>query len=195
MFRGGAHSTAPLTGASGALGTAMGSQFSMGRLVDDMRVFQDMSLSGVIGKHGRWMKYCREAFDKNGLFMNRAEYAEVFELDSAAAHKQFSNFDTRNKNRVPSTDIFGAIALCCAEREEPKIAFIFRLIDMNNDRYVNRTELVMLMFSVCRGFARIKVRARARRARARASQHARASRHAFSPGASLASASTPRRRT
>ena len=159
----------------------------MGRLVDDMRVFQDMSLSGVIGKHGRWMKYCREAFDKNGLFMNRAEYAEVFELDSAAAHKQFSNFDTRNKNRVPSTDIFGAIALCCAEREEPKIAFIFRLIDMNNDRYVNRTELVMLMFSVCRGFARIKVR-ECERARARRDT-------LLTRCASPASASTPRRRT
>ena len=58
--------------------------------------------------------------------------------------------------RVPATDVFGAFALCCAEREEPKISFIFNLIDLNHDRHVNRTELTMLMYSVCRGFARLK---------------------------------------
>ena len=64
---------------------------------------------------------------------------------------------------------------------------------MNNDRYVNRTELVMLMFSVCRGFARIKVRARARVRAVAGRTRARAAR--VLTGASLASASTPRRRT
>ena len=78
----------------------MGSQFSMGRLPDEMRAYAEMSLSGVMGKHGKFMRYCREvAFDNNGLFLTRVEFMETFSLDVAASHKQFGFFDLRHKGQ------------------------------------------------------------------------------------------------
>ena len=50
------------------------------------------------------------------------------------------------RGRVSSVELWGAMALCCAEREELKINFCFcELLDLDKDGALNEVELRLLL--------------------------------------------------
>jgi len=80
----------------------------------------------------------------------------VLELTPEVGHKHFSYFDQTRRGRVSATEIWGALALCCSDREEPKVSFIYGLMDLDRDGALNRVELTLLLHAVGKGVARMK---------------------------------------
>ncbi|KAH8079566.1 hypothetical protein JL720_9313 [Aureococcus anophagefferens] len=54
------------------------------------------------------------------MFLTKEQFAKVLELTPEVGHKHFSYFDQTRRGRVSATEIWGALALCCSDREEPK---------------------------------------------------------------------------
>jgi len=72
------------------------------------------------------------------------------------AFRIWNHFDPQGNMQVVSTDVFGGMTLASSSSIEQKITFLFQQGDRNSDKKMNSTELVMLMHSASRGFARMK---------------------------------------
>ena len=90
------------------------------------------------------------------MFLTKEQFAKVLELTPEVGHKHFSYFDQTRRGRVSATEIWGALALCCSDREEPKVSFIYGLMDLDRDGALNRVELTLLLHAVGKGVARMK---------------------------------------
>ena len=78
----------------------------------------------------------------------RDQFQRVFDMDVDEAHRHFGYWDRARRGRVSSVELWGAMALCCAEREEVKINFCFcELLDLDKDGALNEVELRLLLQS------------------------------------------------
>lgn len=135
----------------------MGAQFSAGFVPRELRCHVERPLLRVKVLFDTFKRLCREDFDNNAMFITQDQFQKVMGFDVETAHKHFGYFDSTRRGRASAVVVWGALALCCAEREEPKIAFCFNeLLDLDGDGALNEVELRLLIQSVATGVARIK---------------------------------------
>ncbi len=135
----------------------MGSQFSSGFVPSELRQHVERPLARVKVLFDAFKRLCRDEFQNNGMFITRDQFQRVFDMDVDEAHRHFGYWDRARRGRVSSVELWGAMALCCAEREELKINFCFcELLDLDKDGSLNEVELRLLLQSVSTGVARLK---------------------------------------
>ena len=95
--------------------------------------------------------------DSDGFFMSRSEFGFIFDIPAAdTLYKVFGLFDPLNSGRVVASDVWSAFMLSVGGRPDVKISFLFSMADQNMDGRLNEPELIMLLHSASRGFARAK---------------------------------------
>jgi Ca2+-binding EF-hand superfamily protein len=135
----------------------MGSQFSSGFVPSELRQHVERPLARVKVLFDAFKRLCRDEFQNNAMFITRDQFQRVFDMDVEEAHRHFGYWDRARRGRVSSVELWGAMALCCAEREEVKINFCFcELLDLDKDGALNEVELRLLLQSVSTGVARLK---------------------------------------
>ena len=93
---------------------------------------------------------------KDGTFMSRQQFQKCFELSDSQTYLFFGLFDPSGFGRIMSLDIWGAIILASACKNEDKIRFLFDYVDMNNDHFLGPIDLELLFTCASRGFSRLK---------------------------------------
>lgn len=134
----------------------MGAVYSSGFVPKDLQHYQDYSLANVQTIYGKFRRLCESEFENNAMFLTKEQFTEVLDLSPEVGHKHFAYFDQTRRGRVSAMEIWGAMALCCSDREEPKVGFIYTLMDLDKDGAVNRVELTLLLHAVGKGVARMK---------------------------------------
>ena len=147
----------------------MGSQFSMGVYPELLLPFTSMDMEALRRTYTKFCRMVGAEYENDGFFMTRKQFQDLFvegdegeddqdDAVSAASYafQVFSFFDPQQAGVAVATDIWGALALSSSAKEEAKLSFLFDLADANNDKYLNATELMMVIHSASRGFSRMK---------------------------------------
>ena len=95
----------------------MGSQFSSGFVPSELRQHVERPLARVKVLFDAFKRLCRDDFQNNGMFITRDQFQRVFDMDVDEAHRHFGYWDRARRGRVSSVELWGAMALCCAERK------------------------------------------------------------------------------
>ena len=96
----------------------MGSQFSSGFVPSELRQHVERPLARVKVLFDAFKRLCRDDFQNNAMFITRDQFQRVFDMDVEEAHRHFGYWDRARRGRVSSVELWGAMALCCAERED-----------------------------------------------------------------------------
>ena len=134
----------------------MGAVYSSGFVPRELRPHLDRSLASVQSLYARFRRLCAEEWDNNAMFITREQFQRCLDLSTEDGHRHFSYFDRTRRGKASATEVWGALALCCSDREEPKVSFVYSLVDLDGDKALNRVELTVLLRAVGAGVARIK---------------------------------------
>ena len=130
-----------------------------------------MDLESIRRAYTKFTRHCNTEHENDGFFMTRRNFQMLFVdstepgddkpaddavSDASYAFRLFSFFDPQQTGTVVAIDIWGALILASAAKEENKLKFLFMCADLNNDKFINETELSMVMHSASRGFSRMK---------------------------------------
>ena len=88
--------------------------------------------------------------------MSRKQFQWTFQLNDITTYKLFQQFDPELKGYIAVLDLWCALALASSSTSDEKINFIFRLIDLNHDDYLNEMELKLIIRCATRGFSYLK---------------------------------------
>lgn len=132
----------------------MGGQYSkVIKAVTPFKKIQGLSIVEVRAK----MKSVEKKFGKSGVYFVSTEIvSSTFELNSMETFEFFRIFDKSGKMMVASMDVWSVATFMSIESMDNKIAFCFKLMDINNDGFLNYDDLFVLIVCVTRGIASFK---------------------------------------
>ena len=133
----------------------MGSNYSSGPFPKDVLLFVNLDLAVIQAKIYRFQKSGEDHSDYN-LFMTKRQFKHTFQLSDQLTFRLFHRFDREGYGRVPSLDVWAALALASNAEVIEKINFLFSLSDINRDRCLSAVDLEVLIICCTRGFSRLK---------------------------------------
>ena len=133
----------------------MGSSYSTGPFPKEFKSLINLDLVVIRGKMYRFERSVDRNYD-DIFYISKKQLQWTLQLSERQTYALFQRFNTFNRSKIPTIELWGALILCSSAEPREKVAFLFTLLDYNKDNCLSRTDMEILIQCVTRGLSKFK---------------------------------------